>query len=52
MPDYGGIAAASGGAFARKVHRPDEVDSAIAEALEAVRVHKRAAVLDVVLPQM
>ena len=48
-PDYGGIAAAAGGAFARKVQRPEEVDAAIAEALDAVRVEKRAAVLDVML---
>ena len=51
-PDYGGIAAAAGGAFARKVQRPQELDEAIVEALEAVRVHKRAAVLDVILPQL
>ncbi len=52
VPDYGGIAAAAGGAFARKVQRPDEVDEAIAEALDVMRVHKRAAVLDVVLPHV
>ena len=33
-PDYGGIAAAAGGAFTRKVQRPEEVDDAIAEALD------------------
>ncbi len=52
VPDYGGIAAASGGAFTRKVLRPEEVDEAIAQALAAVRVEKRAAVLDVVLPPL
>ena len=51
-PDYGGIAAAAGGAFARRVQRPEDVDSAIAEALDAVRVEKRAAVLDVMLPHL
>ena len=51
-PDYGGIAAAAGGAFARTVQRPEEVDAAIAEALDAVRVEKRAAVLDVMLPHL
>jgi acetolactate synthase-1/2/3 large subunit len=51
-PDHGGIAAAAGGAFARKVQRPEDVDGAIAEALAAVRVEKRAAVLDVVLPHL
>ena len=51
-PDYGGIAAAAGGAFARRVQRPEEVDEAIVEALRAVNVEKRAAVLDVMLPQL
>jgi acetolactate synthase-1/2/3 large subunit len=52
VPDYGGIAAAAGGAFARRVKRPEEVDAAIAAALDAVLVEKRAAVLDVVLPHL
>ena len=51
-PDYGGIAAAAGGAFARRVQRPEEVDDAIAQALDAVRTQKRAAVLDVMLPHL
>ncbi len=51
-PDHGGIAAAAGGAFARRVQRPEEVDGAIAEALNAVHVEKRAAVLDVMLPHL
>jgi len=50
--DYGGIAAAAGGAFARKVQRPEEVDQAIAEALEAITVQQRAAVLDVMLSHL
>ena len=51
-PDHGGIAAAAGGAFARRVHRPEEVDEAIRAALHAVRVERRAAVLDVMLPHL
>lgn len=50
VPDYAGIAAAAGGAFARKVTLRAEVDEAIDAALYAVRVEKRAAVLDVVVP--
>jgi acetolactate synthase-1/2/3 large subunit len=46
VPDYAGIAAAAGGAFARTIKRPDEVKAAIAEALDAVRKEKRAAVID------
>ena len=46
-PDYAGIAAAAGGAYARKVQKVDEVESAVAEALRAVREEKRCAVLDV-----
>ena len=51
-PDHGGIAAAAGGAFARKVQRPEDLDGAIAEALDAMRTQKRAAVLDVILPHL
>lgn len=46
-PDYSGIAAAAGGAYARKVESVDEVESAIAEGLRVVREEKRCAVLDV-----
>ena len=35
-PDYSGIAAAAGGAFARMVKRPQEVEAAIAEGLRVV----------------
>jgi acetolactate synthase-1/2/3 large subunit len=49
-PDYAGIAAAAGGALARKVERPEELDAAIEEGLNAVLVEKRAAVLDVIVP--
>jgi acetolactate synthase I/II/III large subunit len=51
-PDYSGIAAASGGAFARIVKRVDEVESAVAEALKVVREEKRCAVLDVWLAHL
>jgi acetolactate synthase-1/2/3 large subunit len=51
-PDHAGIAAASGGAFARTITRPDEVAPALAEALDIVRREKRCAVLDVKLAQI
>jgi acetolactate synthase-1/2/3 large subunit len=46
-PDYSGIAAAAGGAYARIVKDTKEVDRAIAEAVYTVRHEKRCAVLDV-----
>jgi acetolactate synthase-1/2/3 large subunit len=46
-PDYAGIAAAAGGAFARLVRQPEEVPEALAAALAAVREEQRCAVLDV-----
>jgi acetolactate synthase-1/2/3 large subunit len=51
-PDYAGIAAAAGGAFARTVKQIDEVEGAIAEALHAVRDEKRSAVVDVWLARL
>jgi len=45
-PDYAGIAAAAGGAHAERVTSPADVDAAIERALQAVRVEKRAAVID------
>jgi acetolactate synthase-1/2/3 large subunit len=51
-PDYSGIAAAAGGAFARIVKRSDEVESAVHDALKAVHEEKRAAVLDVWLAHL
>ena len=45
-PDYGGIAAAAGGAFATTISRPDEIVPALQEALEAIRNEGRSAVLD------
>lgn len=51
-PDYSAIAAAAGGAFARKVERPDEVEEAVAEAVNVVRNERRSAVLDVCLAHL
>ena len=51
-PDYAGIAAAGGGAWARTVRRPDELDAAVAEAFRVVREDRRAAVLDVWVPHL
>jgi acetolactate synthase-1/2/3 large subunit len=51
-PDYAAIAAAAGGAFARKVTRPEEVDDALAEAFRVVREERRCAVIDVWLPHL
>lgn len=51
-PDYAGIAAAAGGAFARTVKQPEDLDSALKEALHAVRVERRCAVVDVWLPRL
>lgn len=48
-PDYAGIAAAAGGAFSRRVERPENLERAVRDALVAVREEGRAAVLDVVL---
>ena len=46
-PDYCGIAAAAGGAFARVIKRPEEVEAGVAEGLRAVLEEQRCAVLDV-----
>jgi acetolactate synthase-1/2/3 large subunit len=51
-PDYAGIAAAAGGAFARMVKRPEELDEALRDAVKAVREEKRSAVLDVWLAKL
>jgi acetolactate synthase-1/2/3 large subunit len=45
-PDYGGIAAAAGGAHAERIQRVDEVGPAIERAIRAVREEKRCAVID------
>jgi acetolactate synthase-1/2/3 large subunit len=49
-PDYSGIAAAAGGAYAAIVRQPGELDGALSEAFRVVREEKRCAVLDVWLP--
>ncbi|MCW7545745.1 thiamine pyrophosphate-requiring protein [Aurantimonas litoralis] len=46
-PRYADIAAAAGGAHARRVERPDEMEAAVAEAFDMVRNQGRSAVLDV-----
>jgi acetolactate synthase-1/2/3 large subunit len=51
-PDYAGIAAAAGGAYARTIKDPGELEAAIAEALRVVNEEKRAAVLDVWLARL
>ncbi len=51
-PDYSAIAAAAGGAYARKVERASELPAVLAEALRIVKHEKRTAVLDVWLPHL
>lgn len=51
-PDYSAIAAASGGAFARKVDRAEDVEGALDVAMTVVREERRAAVLDIWLPHL
>lgn len=51
-PDYAGIAAAAGGAWARTVRKPDALRAAVAEAFRVVREDGRAAVLDVWVPHL
>ncbi|CAM2153730.1 Acetolactate synthase-1/2/3 large subunit [Pararobbsia alpina] len=51
-PDYAAIAAASGGAWARRITRVDEVDAALVDALHAVREERRCAVIDIWLEKL
>ena len=51
-PDYSGIAAAAGGAYARVVKHPQEVEAAVAEGLRVVLEEQRCAVLDVWLSHL
>jgi len=51
-PDYSGIAAAAGGAFARIIKRPEDVEAGIAEGLRVVSAERRCAVLDVWLAHL
>ncbi len=48
-PDYGGIAAAAGGAFAQRLTEASEVDGVIEEALRRVREQRVSAVVEVCL---
>jgi acetolactate synthase-1/2/3 large subunit len=50
-PDYGAIAAAAGGAYARSVDRVEDVDRAIADAIHVLHNERRCAVLDVKVSQ-
>ncbi|BGP51869.1 hypothetical protein JCM10450v2_007829 [Rhodotorula kratochvilovae] len=45
-PDYGGIAAAAGGAWSRKITKAAELKDALREAVRVVTEEKRSAVLD------
>ncbi len=51
-PDYSAIAAAAGGAFARVIKRPEDVEAGVAEGLRVVSAEKRCAVLDVWLAHL
>ncbi|MFN3656165.1 MAG: thiamine pyrophosphate-requiring protein [Pseudolabrys sp.] len=51
-PDHSAIAAAAGGAYARKIACLEEVESALADAMRVVREEKRCAVLDVKMPHL
>jgi acetolactate synthase I/II/III large subunit len=51
-PDYSAIAAAAGGAFARVIKRPEDVEAGIAEGLRVVREEERCAVIDVWLAHL
>jgi acetolactate synthase-1/2/3 large subunit len=45
-PDYAGIAAAAGGAHARTITSPEELEAALVEGVRVVREEKRCAVID------
>ena len=44
--DYGGVAAAAGGAWARQVARADQLRSVLEEAMRVVMQERRCAVVD------
>ena len=46
-PDYAGIAAAAGGAFAQTLRHPSEVDPALENAMRILNTERRSVVLDV-----
>ena len=47
--DFGGIAAAAGGAWAKKVERADEVRGVFEEAMKVVMEERRCAVVECVI---
>ena len=47
--DYGGIAAAAGGAWAKRVHRADALRGVLDEAVNVVIHEKRCAVVECVI---
>ena len=51
-PDYSGIAAAAGGAYARVVKRPQDLEAAVAKGLRVALEEQRCAVLDVWLAHL
>jgi acetolactate synthase I/II/III large subunit len=51
-PDYSGIAAAAGGAYARVVKRPQDLEAAVAKGLRVALEEKRCAVIDVWLAHL
>jgi acetolactate synthase-1/2/3 large subunit len=51
-PDYAGIAAAAGGAFAQTIKKTEELDGALKAALDVVKREGRCAVIDVWLPSL
>lgn len=49
MPDYAGIATAAGGAWGRRVSEPEKLRGALEEAIHAVSIDKRCAVVDCIV---
>ncbi|KAI0686997.1 thiamine diphosphate-binding protein [Earliella scabrosa] len=47
--DYGGVAAAAGGAWSRRVERAEELMGTLVEAIQVVRDEKRCAVVECIL---
>lgn len=51
-PDYSQIAVAAGGAWGRRITKPDEVEGTMREAVRVVLEEKRCAVIDVVIADL
>jgi len=49
MPDYSAVATAAGGAWGRRVTKPEEIQLAIEEAIRVVINEKRSACLDCII---